>query len=649
LSDFYDYLRINKLSKKLNLSSAQKHGEFMQDFIKKIVTGFTFLILVTAILSINATAATFTVLTTSNAGAGSLRQAVIDANSAAGADTIVFDPAVFGTPQTITLSSTISVSSGAGNSLTITGPGANLLTISGNNAVRIFDVITNATASISRITFTQAVTGAIISDGNLTVTDSTFNANTQNGGGSQGGGAIGSGSGSTGLTVTTCTFTNNTNTSAETAATGGGAIFINGGVSTISNSTFTSNMTTNGAGGGAVNVNGGTVTITGSTFTLNSTTFDGQNSSGGAINVAGLAQVSIISSTILGNSTVRNGGGINFLSNSTGNLTITDSTIANNLANSDNNTIGNGGGLFLAGTLPVTITRSTINGNTSRTGSAATGRGGGIDVSTPLTLTNSTVSGNSARTNGGGIYTSGDGAADVVTIESSTIANNTATVDGGGIYRAAIAPNPANLHNTIVANNIAGGVGTDIFGSVVSQGYNLIENVTGSTITGSLVGNITGQDPILLALTNNGGSTSTHALGTGSPAIDTGDTASFQAVDQRNVTRPLDGNPGNLIAQPDIGSYELAAPTAADASISGRVFGENGRGLARARVVLAETNGNFRYTTTNPFGYYRFTEVESGQVYVVNVASKKYLFSPQAITVNESLEGIDFFPNQQKR
>ncbi len=90
------------------------------------------------------------------------------------------------------------------------------------------------------------------------------------------------------------------------------------------------------------------------------------------------------------------------------------------------------------------------------------------------------------------------------------------------------------------------------------------------------------------------------------------------------------------------------APTAADASISGRVFGGNGRGLAKARLVLTDTNGNSRYTTTNPFGYYRFAEVESGQVYIVNVVSKKYQFSPQVLTVNESLEGINFFPNPQK-
>jgi hypothetical protein len=64
---------------------------------------------------------------------------------------------------------------------------------------------------------------------------------------------------------------------------------------------------------------------------------------------------------------------------------------------------------------------------------------------------------------------------------------------------------------------------------------------------------------------------------------------------------------------------------------------------------LTDTNGIARYTTTNPFGYYRFSEVESGQVYIVSVVSKKYQFSPQVITVNESLDGIDFLPDLQKK
>jgi hypothetical protein len=48
-----------------------------------------------------------------------------------------------------------------------------------------------------------------------------------------------------------------------------------------------------------------------------------------------------------------------------------------------------------------------------------------------------------------------------------------------------------------VANNVATGTAKDILGTVVSQGYNLIRNTTGATITGDTATNITGQDPNL--------------------------------------------------------------------------------------------------------------------------------------------------------
>lgn len=79
-------------------------------------------------------ALTFTVTNTSDAGAGSLRQAVAGANSNAGPDTIVFAPGVVGKITLTTGQITIT------GSLTITGPGAKLLTISGNNASRVFNI-----------------------------------------------------------------------------------------------------------------------------------------------------------------------------------------------------------------------------------------------------------------------------------------------------------------------------------------------------------------------------------------------------------------------------------------------------------------------------------------------------------------------------
>src|SRR5262245_61522139 len=79
-------------------------------------------------------AANFPVTNNNDAGPGSLRQAVLDANTLPGADTITFAANVTGTITLLTGELVIM------QPLTITGPGANVLAISGNNASRIFNV-----------------------------------------------------------------------------------------------------------------------------------------------------------------------------------------------------------------------------------------------------------------------------------------------------------------------------------------------------------------------------------------------------------------------------------------------------------------------------------------------------------------------------
>jgi Carboxypeptidase regulatory-like domain len=87
-------------------------------------------------------------------------------------------------------------------------------------------------------------------------------------------------------------------------------------------------------------------------------------------------------------------------------------------------------------------------------------------------------------------------------------------------------------------------------------------------------------------------------------------------------------------------------PTASNASISGRVTNDSGRGISRSIVTLTDANGNERTATTNPFGYYRFVDVESGQNYVLQVKRKGYRFqnNPRVLNVNEDLTGEDFIP-----
>lgn len=87
------------------------------------------------------------------------------------------------------------------------------------------------------------------------------------------------------------------------------------------------------------------------------------------------------------------------------------------------------------------------------------------------------------------------------------------------------------------------------------------------------------------------------------------------------------------------------APTAAAASIGGRVFAGKGRGLANATVYLTDSAGNTQSARTNPFGYYRFDDIAAGQTVIVSVTAKRYRFAPQVVSVSEDLFEQNFFPD----
>jgi hypothetical protein len=107
-------------------------------------------------------------------------------------------------------------------------------------------------------------------------------------------------------------------------------------------------------------------------------------------------------------------------------------------------------------------------------------------------------------------------------------------------------------------------------------------------------------------------------------------------------TAALTGTPYTL----DVSGLRLAAPTAANASIAGRVATSSGSGIGGATVNLSGQSGTARTVRTNPFGYYRFDDVASGQNYVVSVSAKRYRITPRIVNVGEDLTSVDFTPNQ---
>jgi hypothetical protein len=73
--------------------------------------------------------------------------------------------------------------------------------------------------------------------------------------------------------------------------------------------------------------------------------------------------------------------------------------------------------------------------------------------------------------------------------------------------------------------------------------------------------------------------------------------------------------------------------TAASVTVSGRVLSsENGRGLTNATVQIADQSGHIRTATTGRNGFYQFDEVEAGQTYIISVSSKRFGFTPRALT-----------------
>ena len=311
--------------------------------------------------------AQFTVSSLLDAGPDTLRQAILDANATMENDTISFS-----TAGTITLESSLPgiEQTATAGTLTITGPGSSLLTISGDNGdvnrnFNIFRINVSADLTLSGVTVSGGKTldngGGVNNYGTLTISNSTIAGN---------------------------------------SAFYGGGVY-NVGTLAISNSTIAGNSAFHG--GGVYNV--GTLTINQSTIAGNWARLNG----GGGVNFGFLT---INNSTILGNSAGLDGGGIK---NHYGTLIINQSTIAENGAIF-------GGGLYSTGDASsLTINQSTIVSN------FASNDGGGVDTNSETIINQSTIAGNWARKNGGGVFNQA-----TLTISHSIIANSSGSKDFSG-------------------------------------------------------------------------------------------------------------------------------------------------------------------------------------------------------------------------
>jgi hypothetical protein len=452
----------------------------------------------------------FSVTNTNSSGTGSLGQAILNANASTGKDIINFD-GMFADriADTITLGgSSFQIT----DDLSIKGTGADLLNINGENASSVFGINNNITVEIAGLTVTNGyssdASGSITNNGTLTLLNSAIKNNF---------GYLGSGIYNSG------TLTLKDSTISDNLGYLGSGIY-NSGALIVDNSTISENDTlSNGSAGGIYN--SGFLTLKDSTISDNL----GGIEAGGIYNYGGTATV--INSTISGNQSSNSGAGIY----NSGIFSVITSTISDNRVTVNNN----GGGIYNSGS--ITVGNSTISGNSAEAG-------GGIYNQGKVALSNSTITLNTAynyyqSSGAGGLQNSGSGTASV---KNSIIAGNFDTAD----------------------NDSTNTTNPDVVGSFSSNKFNLIGSLSSGTgFNANEQLNFAIEQVLDTTLKDNGGKVKTHALVTGSRAINAGLNADVltdltDLDNDGNTTEPIPfdgrGSSFNRISTGivDIGAFE---------------------------------------------------------------------------------------------
>ncbi|HEV7646302.1 MAG TPA: carboxypeptidase-like regulatory domain-containing protein [Pyrinomonadaceae bacterium] len=672
----------------------------------KIITRILLIVPIILCFTIGISAATFAVNTTDDTGDPmlgngvcadsnnhcSLRAAISEANFVPGADTIILPAGIY--TQTLTTASNEDINTGGDwditGDLTIIGAGQDVTILqaaatpdTATEGVLESPLVTDPpTVVITGVTIRHGKkTGTNISQqgggirnygGDMTINDSTITLNR----GTTGGGIYNRGN----ITLNNVIVSNNTCDRESTTCFGGGMYnsfsFTGTKNITINGSTFTSNTAVASglvaqvyaAGFGAESTidNGMVINISNSSFTNNqgnavSTSPENGGGNGSGIRIGAQApSVLNITNTVISGNGIGGGGGTirgpGMSISSTANLTGTwdKLTVANNTTG---NFFGNGIALTANGTPVVNfdIVNSTISGNTG-TGAANVGGGLGI-LANPtshavitVNFLNSTISGNTSGGSGGGVYLDNAGTSAVFTANFNfcTIAGNAAATSGGsgGGLDQVGGSTHINVKNSIVADNSAGS-GPEISGTITSQNYNHIEDLTGSTFS-PMPSDTSGFDPQLGPLQNNGGGTLTQLLSGVSPLVNriangaNGCGAGGVTTDQRGLARPT-------MDKCDVGAVELEQFAGGPFSISGTVATEGGIPIRNVVVVLSEGGlSEPRYAVTGSLGNYQFTNVPASG-YTVSISSKRFFFAEDGQFVNVPFDrtGINFSGVQQ--
>jgi hypothetical protein len=475
-------------------------------------------------------ATNYTVTSNADAGAGTLRQAITDANASGTLPiTITFSgvSSISLASALPTLNKAMTIDGGSG--VTIVGSSATTNMILNGAVAVAFKYITFSGAVLSIIssgtfdncTFTGGGIGALKVTNAVTCNNCLFYGNTNTG---SGGTAIHGSSSTNDVTLNNCIIRDNGN--ATSSANGGAAIFVKG-PSATSKLTMTNCLVYNNVNKSTGSVYGGGISSAGVTTITNCAIYNNEGNRGGGLALQ------------VGDATYKS------------KLTMTGCTVSDNSLGLYNSSAF-GGGIFIQGgsgllTDNCSITNCTISGNSTPA------------ISSPVT--------NSA---GGGIQIGGSGSATwtpVITISNSTIYGNNvqgnpaSSISGGGIDR--LNGNAVINYSVVIGNNSnSSASGRNITNTASwltsTAGRNMYEGSASwnsSVTTGNVILTESPTTILNTTLTDNGGTTAlpagsfvkTHALVAACAAINPSVAGSgLQTNDQRGIVR----------STPDMGAYE---------------------------------------------------------------------------------------------
>jgi hypothetical protein len=247
----------------------------------------------------------------------------------------------------------------------------------------------------------------------------------------------------------------------------------------------------------------------------------------------------------------------------------------------------------------------------------------------------------------------------------ATDTNNRLFAGNSGDNQVRTFTTTAGVPTAVTGNPFTSGLTEEIDGALApNENFYAVADRTGSRIgvyqvsgmgTGTTLAAVAGSPfastsalPSALVYNSTGGFL--YAAHASSRNITKWDSNTTTGVLTNQIGQPANTN--GAIGQLNGIAYINTTPTAAGLSISGRVMTSNGRALSRVKILLTDQKGETIVKTSNNFGYFSFDELTAGNTFVINAFTKLYQFTPQVVTLFDSINGLNLIaqsPDSDKR